>query len=76
MKMFTFSSLVVIFVMMMVLIPLESEGFTAGGGGNIPDTPARKRSEFSVRFKFGSLRIELLLLLFSLMCLFGTSILR
>lgn len=49
MKIFAFSSLYVIFLMLTVFTQLKTEGFTAGGGGN---TPGGKRSEFMVRINY------------------------
>lgn len=46
MKIFLFCSFFVIFLAMTVFLALESDGFTAGMGANIP---GRKRSELKVR---------------------------
>lgn len=49
MKIFVFSSLYVILLVLTVFIQLKTEGFTAGGAINIS---GRKRSEFVVRIDY------------------------
>ena len=46
MNLFLFCSILAIFLAMTVFLALESDGFTAGMGANIP---GRKRSELKVR---------------------------
>lgn len=46
MKFFLFCSFFAIFLVIIVFVALESDGFTAGIGANVP---GRKRSELKVR---------------------------